>query len=195
MVADGSRRRSKKVKKTPTDKQKTNRSQQSHKITQKKLSNRQQQTPTAFAQKHRTDKHKHTTKKHKHRTNKHKHRTCSYKTEKSQAVGAMVRLYLRNLKWNVTKEQLRWFLWRRVGIDAWNTAAVYIMRPQRWHGHENHSSAFLEHLSDAEAAEVFRHVGGCLDAEVCSHKRLHVEVAQPPCLCCTCLDLHVLQYY
>ena len=88
----------------------------------------------------------------------------------------MVRLYLRNLRWNTTKEQLRSFLWRYAAVDAWQAAAsLYMMRPRQNVGHENHASAFVDGLSQQEAADVLRHCGGALDDEVCAWKRLHVE--------------------
>lgn len=85
------------------------------------------------------------------------------------------------------EDQLRAFLYRKVGINAWTVANVWVHRPAWRPGHESHSSAYVENVSQAEAHRCLNYVGGCWDAAVCTTKRLHVEVAHPRCL--------GLQYY
>ena len=100
---------------------------------------------------------------------------------------AMTRLYVCNLRWDVTKEQFRTFLWNKVGLDCWTQGSVWMHRPVWRPNHENHSSAYIENITAAEAQRCLTFLGGHWDRMVCTTKRLHIEIAQPRCL--------GLQYY
>lgn len=71
-------------------------------------------------------------------------------------------------------------------VDCWQPrVTLYVMRPPPQHGHETHSSVYIDGVTDQEAADIFRYCGGSNDQEVTSWKRLHIEIAQPRCLGCS----------
>lgn len=92
----------------------------------------------------------------------------------------MVRLYMRNLKWTCTKEQLRWMMWNLAQVNGWLArVSIYFMRPAWNDYNETHASCFVDGLSASEAAAVLRNCGGLQDHTVTARKRLHIEVANP----------------
>ena len=70
----------------------------------------------------------------------------------------MVQLYIRNLLWNTTKEQLRSFLWRYATVDTWQPAASLLR-----------DATQTTRITPAPTSRGRSSPGGgALDSEVCS---------------------------